>query len=434
MTSENSADKKYPKHLSSADIRSYFRVLHRNPHFRRLWYAGVINQIGNWFNYIGIFVLLTKYTGSGQAVSWFLIAKFMPSFLWGPVAGVIADRLPRKLIMVGGDLLRALIVLGFLFVDNADTLWLIYLLALTQETIWTFTDPARRASIPNLCARNDLKIANSLSGATWSVMMAVGAGLGGLVAARFGWQTAIIVDSATFLLSAALLSTLPLPHTPRPAPAHKTWAAMLGLSDLKAGWHYVRQRPEIARIMLVKSGWAMAGGILVMLTIFGEQILGTGSGGESGVLYSARGIGAALGPFLAWNIFGEGKKEMMRAIGLGFFMAALSYFCFSLTTSLWLAAFFVLCAHVGGSVQWVFSTTLLQEMVDDAFRGRVFAAEMGLLTLVLSISTWLTGFVLDLGVAPRLVTAGLAACFLVPGLVWTVSQQRRPGLDQLKKQ
>ncbi len=425
--------KKSTKHLPAGDVRSYVRVLRRNPHFRRLWLAGVISHIGNWFNYIGIFVLLNEYTGSGQAVSWFLIAKFLPSFLWGPVAGVIADRLPRKMIMIAGDLSRALIVLGFLYVDDASRLWLIYVLALAQETVWTFTDPARRASIPNLCAREELKVANSLNGATWSVMLGVGAALGGYVSARFGWQTAIIVDAATFIVSAALLTALPLPHRPREKQPVKTWSTMLGLTDLKEGWSYIIHHPKTARLMLVKSGWAMAGGILVMLTIFGEQIFGGEGGGKSGVLYSARGAGAALGPLMAWNIFGEEKKDMTRAIGFGFFMAAASYLCFSQATSLWLAALFVFSAHLGGSVQWVFSTTLLQEMVEDRFRGRVFAAEMALVTLILSISTWFTGFVLDLGVAPRLVTAGLATCFLLPGLVWSLSE-RRQSEDPSKKQ
>ncbi len=434
MTKETSSQKKSTKHLSTGDIRSYFRLLHRNPHFTRLWLAGVISHIGNWFNYIGIFVLLTEFTGSGQAVSWFLIAKFMPSFLWGPMAGVIADRLPRKLIMVTGDIVRALIVLGFLLVDDAKYIWLIYVLALTQETVWTFTDPARRASVPNLCAKEELKLANSLNGATWSVMLAVGAALGGYVSNRYGWRTAIIVDASTFLVSAALLTALPLPHRKREKPPHKSWATLLGLTDLKEGWIYVMQHKETARLMLVKSGWAMAGGFLVMLTIFGEQIFAGESGGKSGIFYSARGLGAALGPIVVWNLFGEEKEDMTRSIGFGFFLAAFSYLCFSQSTSLWLAAFFVFFAHLGGSVQWVFSTTLLQEMVKDEFRGRVFAAEMALLTLVLSISTWFTGYVVDLGVDPRLVTACLSGCFLIPGLAWSLTEPSYENSAQSKKQ
>mgnify|MGYP001401778881 CR=1 FL=1 len=407
--------------MAAGDLRSYFRLLRHNPAFTRFWLAGVISHIGNWFNYIGIFVLLSSHTGSGQAVSWFLIAKFLPAFLWGPMAGVVADRLPRKMIMIAGDLIRAVLVLGYLFVDSADYLWLVYVLALSQETVWSFTDPARRASVPNLCAKEELKVANSLSGATWSVMLAVGAALGGFVTALFGWQTAILVDAATFILSAAILTTLPLPHQRRAKPAITSWSSLIGLTDLQEGWRYILQRKETMRLILVKSGWAMAGGIMVMLTVFGEQVFGGENGGKSGILYSARGIGAALGPVTAWKLFGEERPEMIRAIGFGFFMAAASYLCFSQSPSLIPAAFFVFFAHLGGSVQWVFSTTILQETVPDSFRGRVFAAEMGLLTLVLSISTWLTGFILDLGADPRLVTAGLAACFLLPGLAWSMT-------------
>jgi MFS family permease len=65
-------------------------------------------------------------------------------------------------------------------------------LALLQESLWTFADPARRASIPNLCRPEELNLANALGGATWSIMLAFGAALGGFTTAYFGWRTAIL--------------------------------------------------------------------------------------------------------------------------------------------------------------------------------------------------------------------------------------------------
>lgn len=182
--------------------RSYRTLFKENRQFSRLWTAGVISQAGNWFNYIAIFVLLTRLTGSGNAVGWFLIAKFLPTTILGPAAGVVADRLPRKIIMITSDLLRAGIVLGFLLVKRPEHVWIVYALALLQETMWTFSDPARRASIPNLCKPEELNLANALGGATWSVMLAIGAALGGFVTALFGWEAAILLDSLTFLFSA----------------------------------------------------------------------------------------------------------------------------------------------------------------------------------------------------------------------------------------
>jgi len=385
----------------------------------RFWLAGVISQLGNWFNYIGIFVLLTKLTGTGGAVSWFLIAKFIPTTFLGPAAGVIADRFSRKTIMIVSDLLRVFIVLGFLFIRRPEHVWLIYILALLQESLWTFYDPARKASVPNLCTPEQLILANALSGTTWSIMLAFGAALGGFVTHLFGWETAIIVDAITFLISAVLLYGLDLPHQPPERKERPAWGDLTGLTDLRQGFKYVLHHKEVATLLLVKSGWALSGGILVLLTVFGEQIFSTGGGGgKSGALYSFRGIGAALGPILAWHYLGETKKAMYRSISFSFFISSGAYLLFSQAPTLLWALPCVLIGHLGGSIQWVFSTTLLQQIVPDNYRGRVFAAEMALLTLILSFSTYFTGLGLDHGVDPRLITIRLALLFLLPGTFW----------------
>jgi hypothetical protein len=131
-----------------------------------------------------------------------------------------------------------------------------------------------------------------------------------------------------------------------------------------------------------------------------------------------RGLGAAVGPILAWRLFGDGVVSMRRAIGAAFFISSLSYLLFSQAPTLVFAAVCVFFGHVGGAIQWVFSTTLLHRRVDDRFRGRVFAAEMGLLTLVLSLSTWCTGLALDHGINPRTIVVILALLFMLPGITW----------------
>lgn len=428
--SAKNQDKPEPKpFLSVGDWRSYVILLSENRRYRQFWLAGVISQLGNWFNYIAIFVLLTELTGSGKAVSWFLIAKFLPTSFLGPTAGVLADRLPRKTIMIISDLLRSAIVLCFLLVRRPEHVWMVYLLALLQESLWTFYDPARRATVPNLCRPEELNLANALSGATWSLLLAFGAALGGFITSLWGWETAIAIDALTFIVSAAILARLTLPPPPRrkkdgksSQPEKKiTWKDYTGLDDLKEGGKYVAAHKNVAALLMVKSGWALSGGILVMLTVFGEQIFAVhGQGGGSGILYSFRGMGAALGPILAWRFMGETRYAMYRSIGLSFFVACGAYLLFSRAPNLLWAAPFVLLGHLGGSVQWVFSTTLLQQMVPDIFRGRVFAAEMALLTLVLSLSTYLTGTALHDGADPRRVTAILACLFILPGTLWTL--------------
>jgi len=323
--------------------------------------------------------------------------------------------------MIASDILRAVIVLGFLFVRRPEQVWLVYLLALMQESIWTFYDPARRASVPNICRAHELVIANALSGATWSMMLAFGAALGGFVTMLFGWQTAILLDSLSFLVSAWIMSRIELVHEGAVYEKSATWKDYTGINDLQDGCKYVARHKEVGILLLVKSGWALSGGILVMLTVFGEQVFsGNGAGGRSGLLYSFRGLGAAVGPLLAWHFMGESRPAMYRAISFSFFIAAGAYLLFAQAPTLLWALPCVLVGHIGGSVQWVFSTTLLQKLVPNHFRGRVFAAEMALLTFILSLSTYFTGAALDHGLDPRLITLWLALLFLVPGSFWVI--------------
>ena len=101
-------------------LQSYLTLFSTNKQFTRLWFASIISQLGNWFNYIAIFVLLTKLTGSGQAVSWFLIAKFIPTTILNPTTSVIVDRFPHKIIMINNDLLQIFIILAFLLVKKPE--------------------------------------------------------------------------------------------------------------------------------------------------------------------------------------------------------------------------------------------------------------------------------------------------------------------------
>ncbi|MCI5140242.1 MAG: MFS transporter [Candidatus Electrothrix sp. ATG1] len=215
---------------------------------------------------------------------------------------------------------------GFFFIQQSDYIWLVYVLAFVQESIWTFYHPARQASVPNLCSREELSIVNGLSGASWSVMLAFGAALGGFFTAAFGWKAAILADCCSFLLSASVMLTVLIPQRNKQSAAKLTLARLTGWHDLLEGFSYIKARPKVLALLTVKSGWALSGGILVMLAVFGEQVFaqenGGSNGGLSGILFSMRGLGAALGPIIAWRLFGDGIPAMRKAIGGAFFFPA----------------------------------------------------------------------------------------------------------------
>jgi len=382
--------------------------------------------MGDWFDTIALYTIILNLTGSGRAVGLLLVARFVPSFLVGSLSGVVADRFSRRSIMIISDLLRAVVVLGFLFVRRADQLWIIYFLTVLQLALSTFFEPAKTAIIPSIVTDRELVAANAISSVTWSAMLTIGAAIGGLVTGWFGTDVAFILDALTYLLSAALIASVKVPKREPRERSKLTVGRALGITQTIEGARYVTRRPGVLAMLLVKPAWGLGGGILTLLAVFGEKIFPVGKSAATGigVLFAARGIGTAIGPIVARRISGEGKQRMQVSIGVAFLIGGAFYMAFGLAHSFVAALILLGLAHTGGSILWVFSTVLLQRGVEDNFRGRVFAAELALLTLTMAISNYATGELLDrFGLSPRTLAVGIGAFFLIPGIAWFITQR-----------
>ncbi len=404
----------------------YIELLKGNHNFRQLWLGQVVSQLGDWFNTIALYTIILNLTGSGRDVGLLLVARFVPSFIFGPFSGVLADRFSRRSIMIISDLLRAVTVLGFLFVRRADQLWIIYVLTVAQLGLSTFFEPAKTAVIPSIVSDRELVAANAITSVTWSVMLTLGAFIGGVITGWFGTDVSFVLDALTYLLSAALIARVRIPAREPREKTKLTVNRALGITETIEGVRYVMQRPRVLALLLVKPAWGLGGGILTLLAVFGERIFPVGKSAATGigVLFAARGIGTAVGPFVARRFSGEGKGRMQAAIGISFLIGGIFYIAFGSATSFLFALIVLGIAHTGGSVLWVFSTVLLQRSVEDNFRGRVFAAELALLTLTMAASNYATGEMLDrLHMSPQLLTIGIGVFFLLPGLAWFLTQR-----------
>jgi len=414
----------------------YVALLRENRSFRLLWLGQVVSQLGDWFNTIAVYTLVLNLTGSGRAVGLVLVARFLPTVVIGPLAGVIADRYSRRRIMIISDVVRAVVVLGFLFIRRPDQVWIIYALTVLQLAASTFFEPAKSAVIPSLVVERDLVTANAISSVTWSSMLTLGAALGGFVTGWFGTDAAFVIDSLTYLASALLVAAVIFPARPHRPKSKLTVGKALGLTDTLEGIRYVRTRPRVLALLAVKPAWGLGGGILALLAVFGEKIfpIGGSTAIGIGVLYAVRGVGTAVGPIASRILLDETRRRMQQAIGVSFIIGGVFYMAFGAATNFAVAATMLFIAHMGGSIVWIYATVLLQASVEDDFRGRVFAAELTLLTLALAISNYATGELLDrFGYSPRAVTIGIGAFFLVPGLLWFATRKwwDQPGSGQL---
>jgi len=402
-------------------------ILRTNRNFRLLFIGQTVSQLGDWFNSVAVFALLLDLTGSATAVAWMMIVQFLPVAIIGPIAGVVVDRVDRRRLMIATDLFRGVIVLGLLLVRTREQVWIAYAVMALTVSGSAFFEPARTATIPNVTSREELMPANALSSATWAAMLAVGASIGGLVTALAGREIAFVINGASFFVSAWFISRTSYDSTPAPKAPLRGWVALSGLPDLLEGLAYVRQRSHVSALMFVKAGWGLAGGVLLLLTVFGQRIFPVAGSTAAGigVLYGARGIGAGLGPISLRWMLGQTPTTMRRSIGPAYFMVGGFYVALAAAGTLPAAAACVLLAHFGGSILWVFSTVLLQMEVPDEFRGRVFAAELALVTLTSSISSYATAYALDgLGWSPRSLSFALGTGFALPGVLWLMMNAR----------
>lgn len=407
-----------------------FRVARQNPQFARLWAAQIVSQSGDWLNRIAVLTLIGSLGGESHALgigALFgaeLVLRLLPSALLGPLAGPVADRVPRRLLMVAADVGRALVVTGLFFVrDPAHLPWLYALVAL-QMGIAIFFDAARTGALPDTVGPKDLHDAYTLSAATWSVVLCIGALAGGALVHWLGAHAVFLVDAVTYVISAFCLWGLRLPPTPR-HPEAFSWGDVVRLVELRRGFTHARER-GIAPVLFAKTFWGAAGGYLVLLALSGYEGFQPGGGSApeasafaTGILYAARGVGTGLGPILGRMWLGGGDRALKLQVTLGFLVAAAGYTAFGFCDRLEFAALWVGVGHLGGASLWVASTVLWQRHVADPFRGRVFALEFLCMDLSFAAGGIFAGAIFDATGSLSTAVWCVSALVCVLGLTWT---------------
>jgi MFS family permease len=401
-------------------MNEYVSLLRRNVDYRNLWLARVVSNLGDWFNLLASAALITQLTGAGTALSYLFLARLLPFFVMSPIAGVFADRYERRAIMIATDILRAITVLCFLLIRTPDQIWLLYVLTVTQFVLSALYTPAHSALLSNIVAPDDLVTANALDGFTWSTMLAVGSLLGGIAAGLFGTTTAFILDALTFIVAAWFVARIGVGG--RVVAGQEGHGRQGGLFQFVAGIGYLRNRPFILGIALAKAGGALAwGAVNVMEIPLAQDIFPINGNGSLtlGLIYFASGLGTGLGPLVVRRWVSREHHSQLVAILGGLLALCIGILGLGFATSFgWVLAASFLRALGSGTV-WVFSAAMLQSIVDNDYRGRVFSFEFAVLTLAQSISTMWAGVGLDqLALSVQEVLRWTALISLATGLAW----------------
>jgi dTMP kinase len=376
-----------------------FRNLLRDPAFSRLYRAILVSSLGDWIGFVAVVALVTRIGGgsAGFAVSGVMLARLLPSIVFGPFAGVLVDRFDRKRLMVIADVTRGI---GYATLPLIPHLPWIYGMSFLIECLSLLWTPARDAIIPNLVPRRQLSNANTialatgygtlpLGGIAYTAITALAVSIGGSVAyvEQNPESIALWLDALTFFFSAWMISGLVLRRTGRPAKQGRLKATE-AFSDLKEGVAFLKDH-AFARAMTIGIVLAFtgAGAVISVGPIFASAGL---NGGPTawGFLVTALGVGMALGMVFVAQVTKVIEKDTLFPLAILSGGAAL--ILVAAMPSIVLAALATVAMGAAAGATWVTGYTLLHENVTDELRGRVFGTLTVLARLGLFLS--LAGF------------------------------------------
>ncbi len=389
----------------------------RNRNIGLLFGAQFVSVAGDLVLFVALPFWIYQLTGSAMATGFMFAALTIPQLLISPIAGVFVDRWDRKRLMIVSDLLRAGLVMCYLFVHTAEQVWIIYMIAFAEAAVSQFFRPSVMAVMPTLAnGEEELTRANAALGASYAVGKLAGPALGGLLVASFGPHAAALFDAATYLISALLVLFIHVP--PRDQVVTKLTDARQAVAEISRellqGVRVVLDRPILRVLFASLAVLLLSQGIInVLLVVLIQDIWNVGAQ-EFGWLISAEGIGGILGTFVVGAL--ATRVSAKNLIVAGGVIAGMLFLIVVNQPSVYVAMGLFAIAGITIIAFDVGLTTLLQLGSDDANRGRVSGLMQTVMAASQLISIAATSLLADrLGAPLMLNIAG--ACFILGGLV-----------------
>jgi len=379
----------------------YLRVI-RNPRYFPLWLGQIVSNLGDTLNYVALVVLVFRLSQSGLAVSALVLTEIVPTLLLGTVAGVVIDRFDRQRVLIVVDSLRAGLVLALAL---THALWAVYLLAALLAVGSTLFNPALQAVIPALLDEEELLAANSVAWSSGRLVQIVGASVAGGLIAWAGTTPAFLFNAASFAFSAVLLARLSISRREGPL---RTGRLGAWVGDVREGLAYARRDPFVARLVPVQALTSLAtGATSALLVVLATQHLHLAAQGF-GWLLAAIGVGALLGPFLS-NGLTRGRPLDVRLLFVPYLIRGVGDIALGLVVGLPWALVILFIYGLNTSTGMVASNTILQTVIPDRVRGRVFT--------LLDV-TWAAMRLVSLGLGGVLADhIGISAVYVIGGVL-----------------
>lgn len=378
----------------------------RHDKFRLLFIATLGSGLGTWLATIALAIDITDRTHSTWWVSALMIATFLPTIAVGLFAGPLVDRLSRKRLIVGADLIRCGVFVVLPFVHGAEA---IVALALVSGVASSFFRPAVLAGVPNLIEPNELAAGTSLLQATEWAAAAIGPVISGVIVGSSGPHLAYWLNAASFLFSALLLARIPA----------RDLQSEQGIS--RGHWHDVIdgfaefRRSQALRTVLFGFGLTMISvGLINVAEVFlATRTLDAGAFGY-GLLWAASGLGLVVGSFITGSVLE--KRDPIEVYPFVFLPWAAGVLVAAVAPNIWVAALGMAISGVGNGLTFPMTVVIVQRATTDRMRGRTFTAIMSVHNAIQGLAMIAAGALVE-AAGGRWVFALAAALTAAGGLV-----------------
>jgi len=384
--------------------------------FRYLFMGNVFSSAGQWIQQITLSWLIYDMTGSTMLLGLINGMRALPFLLTGPLGGVVADRVDRRRLMMGTQLvlLVSTLIMGTMVLLNVHQVWHLFVFTVVTAMAWSFNQPVRQAVVPSVVPKHDLQNAIALNSAGFNMSRIVGPALGGLLIAWFGAGGNFFVQAVGYVMVAVMIYQTNLPPTP-PAAREQSMVA-----NMAEGGRWVWANPLMRMLMMLALvPVVIALPYSTLMPVFSRDVLGLGPEGL-GYMFSAVGVGALTG---ALTVAGVRVKYRGRMMLTAMILLGVCLVGFSMTRSLPLALFALALTGACQMTYMATNQTVLQMMIPDELRGRVMSIYMlnqGLLPLGAffagAMATWLGAPTTVAMMGMSVIGLGLLAALSLPAM------------------
>ncbi|NEN07079.1 MFS transporter [Diaminobutyricibacter tongyongensis] len=402
----------------------------RQRNFALVWSSSFVSDAGDWLLMIALPLFAFAVTGSALGASTVFLAELLPALVLGSFLGVLVDRWDHRRTMIVVNLLQGLFLLPLLFA-SAEHIWIVYIVAAVEACLAALFNPARQALVPRLVEPDQLGTGNSLMAVSENLARLIGSPLGGLAFATVGLPGVVMVDAATYVVSAILVAA----SRPIPAPAeaadgplpriHFLHQWVDGLSTIR------RTRPLGTIAVLTLLGQFAQGIFLVLFIVYVVQQLDAGDTAV-GLLRGVQAIGGVAGGLLVGVLI---RRVSPRAlVGWGFVLfgaiSMLTWNLYSVTTAIGVYVALFIVVGIPAVATTAGEITIVQKVTPPDALGRVIASVQTLGGAAQGLGLLAAGLLVQ-HVDVVTILNGQATVYILCGLIGLAFLGRRsaPGAD-----